>query len=82
MVKNLKLQCLELGNFIVENETHIDWYNILDAFEFLWVLESHPRLLRSQKWGDPDYVDCVIGTIFDSLNSDKFRACNMIEYDS
>lgn len=30
--------------------------------------------------GDPDYVDCVIGTIFDSLNSDKFRACNMIEY--
>lgn len=54
MVKNLKLQCLELGNFIVENETHIDWYNILDAFEFLWVLELHPRLLRSQQWGDSD----------------------------
>lgn len=80
MVKNLKLQCLELGNFIVENETHIDWYNILDAFEFLWVLELHPRLLRSQQWGDSDYGDCVIGTIFDSLNDDKFRACNMIEY--
>ena len=23
MVKNLKLQCLELGNFIVENETNL-----------------------------------------------------------
>ena len=60
MVKNLKLQCLKLGNFIVENETHIDWNNILDAFEFLWVLKSHPRLIRSQYWGDSDYLDCVI----------------------
>ena len=80
MAKNLKLQCLELGNLIVKNEIHIDWYNILDAFEFLWVLESYPRLIRSQQWGDPDYGDCVIGTIFDSLNDDKLRACNMIEY--
>lgn len=53
MAKNLKLQCLELGNLIVKNEIHIDWYNILDAFEFLWVLESYPRLIRSQQWGDP-----------------------------
>ncbi len=80
MVKNLKLQCLKLGNFIVENETHIDWNNILDAFEFLWVLKSHPRLIRSQYWGDSDYLDCVIGTIFDSLNEDKSRACEMIAY--
>ncbi|WP_405322180.1 abortive infection family protein [Methanobrevibacter thaueri] len=80
MIKNLKLKSLELGKLIVKNEIHIDWYNILDAFEFLYVFDSHPRLIRSQNWGDPDYDDCVIGVIFDSLSDDKLRACDMIEY--
>jgi hypothetical protein len=48
------MKSLELGNLIIENETHVDWENILGAFEFDYLLDQIPRLVRSQYWGDPD----------------------------
>lgn len=54
MVNNLKLKALEISNLILEKETHVDWDDILDAFEFSWLLNEVPRLTRSQFWGDDD----------------------------
>lgn len=80
MTKNLKLKSLELGNLIIENETHIDWENILGAFEFDYLLDQIPRLVRSQYWGDPDYKDCVIKVIHHSIEDNKTNAFQMIQY--
>ena len=80
MVDNSKLKIIEICNVIVENEWHIDWRDISDAFEFGWLLNQYPRLTRSQKWKDPDYNTHVKNIIFDAINEDKFRAYQMIEY--
>ena len=44
MVDNSKLKIIEICNVIVENELHIDWRDILDAFEFGWIFNQYPRL--------------------------------------
>ena len=80
MLKNSKLKVLELSNLILEKETHVDWENILDVFEFSWLLKENPRLTRSQFWGDDDYGGCVRKVISTALFDDEFRAYKMIEY--
>lgn len=80
MIKNLKLKSLELGNLIIENETHVDWENILGAFEFDYLLDQIPRLVRSQYWGDPDYKDCIIKVIYHSIEDNENNAFQMIQY--
>lgn len=80
MTKTLKLKALEISNLILEKETHVDWENILDAFEFSCLLTGTPRLTRSQFWGDNDYGGCVRKVISEALIEDKSRACKMIEY--
>lgn len=80
MVNNLKLKALEISNLILEKETHVDWDDILEAFEFSWLLNEVPRLTRSQFWGDDDYGGCVRKVISESLSEDKLRACDMIEF--
>ena len=80
MSKKLKLKSLEIGTLIFENETEVDWGNILDAFDFYYLLGEIPRLTRSQYFGDEDYKDCVIETIRRSIEDDKNNALEMIQY--
>lgn len=55
MVDYSKLKLIEICDMIVQNESHVDWRDILDAFGFDGLFNKYPRLTRSQKWGDPDY---------------------------
>lgn len=80
MVDNSKLKIIEICNVIVENEWHIDWRDILDAFEFGWLFNRYSNLNRSQKWRNPEYNTYVKNIIFDAITEDKFRAYQMIEY--
>lgn len=80
MVDNSKLKLIEVCNIIIENESHVDWRDILDAFGFGRLLNNYPRLTRSQKWGDSDYNTHVKNIIFDSFNQDEYTAFEMIEY--
>ena len=80
MDRNLKLKSLEISNLILEKETHVDWDNILEIFEFSWLLDEVPRLIRSQYWGDNDYAGCVRKVVSYALFEDEVKSCDMIEY--
>ncbi len=41
-------------------------------------IEHYPRLLRSLKWGDPDYADCVLG-VLRTLNDEDESSIDEIE---
>lgn len=75
-----KLKIIEVCDMIVQNESHVDWRDILDAFGFEELFNKYPRLTRSQKWGDPDYNTNVKNIIFDSINKDEVQAFKMIVY--
>lgn len=80
MVDYSKLKLIEICDMIVQNESHVDWRDILDAFGFDGLFNKYPRLTRSQKWGDPDYNTNVKNIIFDSINKDEVQAFKMIDY--
>lgn len=71
MDRNLKRKSIKIGNLIVKNETQVNWYNTLDVFDFLYLTENDDRLFKSQYFGDPDYKNCVISILSDSLENDE-----------
>lgn len=80
MVDNSKLKLIEVCDIIIQNESHVDWRDILDAFGFGGLFNKYPSLTRSQKWGDPEYNTYVKNIIFDSINQDEVQAFKMVVY--
>lgn len=84
MVNRLKLISMQVSEIIIEAENtssnEIPWYNILNTFDFIYLLDKHDRLIRSQYFGDDDYEINVNNTISDALHDNKENATEMIKF--
>src|SRR6056297_4255080 len=54
---------VDVKDFIVENFTQENFLELGIKTGWSEFINSHPRLLRSLSWGDPDYPSCVMELI-------------------
>ncbi len=83
MPDELKILAMEISELLLKNETvenQINWYSILESFEFDYLLNEYDRLTRSQYFGDDDYEYNVIGVISEALHDNEEEAIQMIRY--
>lgn len=81
MNDNLQLNALTIGTYIFQNENNqISWRVILKAFGFEHLLETNVRLIRSQNFGDDDYLDNIVKIIYDAMKENYENSLKMVKY--
>lgn len=83
MPDKLKILAMEITDLLLKNETvenQINWYQLLESFEFDYLLDKYDRLTRSQYFGDEDYKNNVFGVISQALHDNEEESMQMIRY--
>jgi len=69
-----------IADFVFRERYHTDWNFAVDISGASVDWDKHPRLIRSQSFGDPDYPSAILRLLKDMYQTDRNAARTLIVY--
>lgn len=74
------LELIRLKNLIAERFRESEWLELGTLVNQFELVDSHPRLLRSMRFGDGDYDGCVLSVLRTMVDSDPGNLARIADY--
>jgi hypothetical protein len=69
--KEQQRELIEVKNQIAEHFTESDWLELGIILDLSDIIEKHPRLLKSLRFGDDDYEGCILKVLTRIIENDS-----------
>lgn len=78
--RELRVVAVRSARLLTDSKGDTDWMYFLTAFGFEDLVEEVPRLLQSQRFGDPDYPACVRELFLKVAEEHPDRFVNFVKF--